>query len=222
MAEKIVIPPFPDLFEYPTATVNYYVNQGVQWAMANKYLKRHDPCLVDIVYYVERNVSYIPVKGALYEDDLPVGYVLEDFEIKYDKNTWVVDYYISKEEVEEKYGKRFDKWLGLILAGMNEDAVCRHLMHALIEDELRDTLTDLGVRALFTVAALKILWLRTVKEIPPVTFVTRPKEVAPPKPKAFFVPEEITKLAEEIEKIAQKYNVSPLDVINMLTQLFKR
>lgn len=225
VVEEAPIKPFDTYFDYPMSTINYFLNKGSAWALANSFYRKNKPCLLDVIYYLEKHIEYIPIQGALFDENGRItGATFEDFEIFYTKRGWDYKFRTDIKEIEKKYGEKFPIYFGLIVAGMNEDAVCRALMNAIIGYELNKTLTDLGIRALYTIAAVKMEFFRfrPKEEFMPMMPMPKPefaREKVRKEAMTVFIPNEIVEIADKIKEIAQKYNVNPHDVLDIIRRL---
>lgn len=226
------IKPFPELYHVRTSVLTYAESKGIAWVLANKYYRKYQPCLVCTLYYILNNVAYIKPEAAIVDDR--TGVILSanfgSFEIFYDKKVGGYDYRItSREEVSEKYGSDFVKWIGIV-GSKGEDAVCRHLMTAIVDYEVgRANLTKDGINALFTIAAIIIDSIRKSKvvmteeeeegaaEVVRKGVERRVKKIAVSKEMP-----EIATIANLIGYVADRYNLSVDEVLEKVRSFFRR
>jgi len=210
MAEEIM--PFNKLFPVKAMTASLVERRGLAWALANRAYRKHNPCLLDALYYMFKPVEYIkPVLLSFDEEGRLMGADFGDFAVGFNEDTGWYDYKVGN---IDKYGAGFEKYLGLLVGVRNEDGVCRTLMTAVLSyEEDRSELTFDGVRALFTVAALLVQSIRVrappLPEIPAEKPTVKPVPVVPPAEKM----PEIGAVASMIGFIAHKYKLSIDEVI---------
>ena len=222
--------PFDQYFLYPQSTINYLLSRGFAWVYATEKYRKKEPCLVATIYYLSKDIEYIKVLGLLVDENgRVIGAIFEDFEIWYDKRIGKWDYKlkISEEEIIRKYGRDFLKlYFGMLIGAINIETICRELVDAIGDYELgRGNITELGIRALYTIAAVKIEFFKfkeeVVERVYPLPYTPRKqikREIKKEAVKA-FVPKELVEIADKIRAIAEEHGVDPVDVLNMIKQL---
>jgi len=231
--EQVEITPFDKLFPIPLMVRRLVETRGLDWVLANSYYIKYKPCMLCAIYYRYKDIEYVRPVAAAFREDGSLGFAdFGDFAISFNEETGRYEYVITDEKsVEEKYGKDFVKYIGLVGAA-NEDAVCRILLTAIINYETKkEDLTFEGIRALFTVAAMHIQNLRykppaLPKEAEELIRAVKPEErervkvIRLPEVEAPRVKEipELDAVANLIRYIASKYKMSVDDVLDLLSR----
>jgi len=207
---------FDKLFPVRKAMVVNAESKGISWLLANAILRKYQPCLICSVYYYLKNITYIEPNVLLRDEFGRVaGAEFDGFNIMFDEGLGWYDYLVTGDL--SKYGKDFEVYLRKIVTVRNEDGICRVLLTAITGyEEGKVNLTEDGVRALYTVAALLIESVRkkVVKgkpEKPEVPIIAPPTEEIP----------ELGAVVSMIGFIANKYKMSVDEVIKLVRRKFK-
>jgi len=217
MAEKVEIPPFNEFFPVSYGMLSVAETKGVAWVLANRFFSKYRPCAVCSVYYLIKPVEYIEPEYVVFREDGTLGVAEFDyFVISYDEDVKEYDVIAKDEEkVAEKYGKDFIKEARSIVGVISEDGVCRLLLVDIRSYELkRKGLTFDGVRALYTVAALKLMSIRERKAEVAEEIREVVEEV---KGEVMEIPE-LDMLADAIKSLSRKYRVSVSRIVEMLRE----
>jgi len=221
--ENIDIIRFDELYPLRKVTLINLEKRGIAWLLANEAIRKYNPCMAVSAYFYYKNIQYIKPKAiGRDESGALIGAEFDDFMIVYDDAIKWYDF-IATGDIS-KYGKDFEDVAKRVIGMMNEDGVCRTLLTAITKYEAGTIdLTEEGIRALYTIAALMIETIRSrnirikleeeeIKKKPKVTTVVAPTEDMP----------ELAAVANMIGFIAQKYNLSVDEVIKRVRELFRK
>ena len=221
--ENIDIIRFDELYPLRKVTLINLEKRGVAWLLANEAIRKYNPCMAVSAYFYYKNIQYIKPKAiGRDESGALIGAEFDDFMIVYDDAIEWYDFIATGDT--SKYGKDFEDVAKRVIGMMNEDGVCRTLLTAITKYEAGTIdLTEEGIRALYTIAALMIETIRArnirikleeeeIKKKPKVTTVVAPTEDMP----------ELAAVANMIGFIAQKYNLSIDEVIEKVRGMFRK
>ena len=218
--DETTLKPLKDYIPVPRHTLNFILSRGVAWALANKSYRKNNPCLLAIAYQIFNNINYIPVLSVMVDEEgNPTAFAFENFEIFYNAETgrWDYEFRISDEEIVKLYGKDFQYYFGMIVSAMNVDLVCRALVSAILDYELKNTITKEGLRVLYTVAAARLETMKKVREIPRVRVWYKPK--AKREEKEIVIDKKLVEVADTIKELAEKYGTSTEEILRMIRNL---
>jgi len=221
--EQVEITPFDKLFSVPIMVNRLAETRGLAWILANKGYRKYQPCLIAAVYYRMKPVEYIRPEFMVMREDGSLGMAdFGDFVVTYNEETEKYEYIIKDfDAVEKKYGKEFTRFLSSIVSMLNEDGICRVLVSALdmYEAEKADITFD-GIRALFTVAALKVASLRARPAKLPVEIRPSRRIRAEKVTRRVEVEEipELDSIANLVRYVANKYKISIDEVLDLLSR----